>query len=142
MGLLPQQFAWQDVLERGRVYGAAPGCGCWGCRLRRGTRRRSSVHRVWQGALACGGEASQIWQCSAEWMLPLPALQGRPSGARPEVRLAVAAAAAALLQRGLDGAGEGLGLRAVPQQAGAALGAQAGLAAAQAEAAGRVAQEL
>ena len=61
--------------------------------------------------------------------------------ARPELRLA-AAAAAALLQRGLDGACEGLGLRAVPQQAGAALGAQAGLAAAQAEAAGGVTQVL
>lgn len=41
---------------------------------------RSSVHSIWQGALACGGDDSQIWQCSAECMLPLPALQGRPSG--------------------------------------------------------------
>lgn len=63
-----------------RGHGVALGCGCWACRLRRGTRRRSSVHRVWQGALARAGEASQIWQCSAECMLPLPALQGRLSG--------------------------------------------------------------
>ena len=30
--------------------------------------------------MAWGGEAIQIWQCSAECMLPLPALQGRLSG--------------------------------------------------------------